>query len=93
MSFKEYISQFNDLSDFTKEQKLVLIAGREFENENYFLKNNNNEYPFIDFKTQENKFSYDFKKGNDIYTLDIQNRKDENSKYQYPTIEEVLRKK
>ena len=78
MSFKEYISQFNDLNDFTKEQKLVLIAGKEFENQNFILKKNGDEYPFIDFKTKENKFSYDFTKGNDIYTLNIQNKKDGN---------------
>ena len=78
MSFKEYISQFKDLNEFTKEQKLVLIAGKVFENKNYILKNKNNEYPFINFKTQENKFSYDFTKDNDIYNLIIQNKKDGN---------------
>ena len=78
MSFREYISQFKDLNEFTKEQKLVLITGQVFENQNYILKINNNEYPFIDFKTKENKFSYDFTKGNDIYTLNIQNKKDGN---------------
>ena len=78
MSFREYISQFKDLNEFTKEQKLVLITGQVFENQNYILKINNNEYPFIDFKTKENKFSYDFTKDNDIYTLNIQNKKDGN---------------
>ena len=78
MSFKEYISQFKDLNEFTKEQKLVLITGKIFENKNYILKNKNNEYPFINFKTQENKFSYDFTKDNDLYNLIIQNKKDGN---------------
>ena len=78
MSFKEYISQFKDLNEFTKEQKLVLITGKVFENKNYILKNKNNEYPFINFKTQENKFSYDFTKDNDLYNLIIQNKKDGN---------------
>ena len=78
MSFKEYISQFKDLNEFSKEQKLVLITGKVFENQNYTLKNKNNEYPFINFKTQENKFSYDFTKDNDIYNLIIQNKKDGN---------------
>ena len=78
MSFNEYISQFKDLNEFSKEQKLVLITGQIFENQNYTLKNNNNEYPFINFKTQENKFSYDFTKDNDTYNLIIQNKKDGN---------------
>ena len=78
MSFKEYISQFKDLNEFTKEQKLVLITGKVFENQNYTLKNKNNEYPFINFKTQENKFSYDFTKDKDLYNLIIQNKKDGN---------------
>ena len=78
MSFKEYLSQFKDLNEFSKEQKLVLITGKVFENKNYILKNKNNEYPFINFKTQENKFSYDFTKDNDIYNLIIQNKKDGN---------------
>ena len=78
MSFKEYISQFKDLNEFTKEQKLVLITGKVFENKNYILKNKNNEYPFINFKTQENKFSYDFTKDKDLYNLIIQNKKDGN---------------
>ena len=78
MSFKEYISQFKDLNEFSKEQKLVLITGKVFENQNYTLKNKNNEYPFINFKTQENKFSYDFTKDNDLYNLIIQNKKDGN---------------
>ena len=78
MSFKEYISQFIDLNEFSKEQKLVLITGKVFENQNYTLKNKNNEYPFINFKTQENKFSYDFTKDNDLYNLIIQNKKDGN---------------
>ena len=30
MSFKEYISQFKDLNEFTKEQKLVLITGKVY---------------------------------------------------------------
>ena len=78
MSFKEYISQFKDLNEFTKLQKFVLITGQEFENQNYILKTKNNEYPFFDFKTKENNFSYDFTKGDDIYTLNIQNKKDGN---------------
>ena len=78
MSFKECISQFKDLNEFTKEQKLVLITGKVFENKNYILKNKNNEYPFINFKTQENKFSYDFTKDKDLYNLIIQNKKDGN---------------
>ena len=78
MSFKEYISQFKDLKEFTKLQKFVLITGQEFENQNYILKTKNNEYPFFDFKTKENNFTYDFTKGDDIYTLNIQNKKDGN---------------
>ena len=79
MSFKKYISELNDLNQFTKEQKLVLIAGKVFENQNFTLKTNNaNEDPFIDFKTKENKFSFDFKKDDDIYNLNIQNKKDGN---------------
>ena len=78
MSFIEYISQFKDLNDFSKEQKLVLITGKEFENLNYELKTNNNEYPFTDFKSKENKFSFNFKKGEEIYNLIIQNKKDGN---------------
>jgi hypothetical protein len=78
MSFKEYISQFKDLNEFTKLQKFVLITGQEFENQNYILKTKNNEYPFFDFKTKESNFSYDFTKGDDIYTLNIQNKKDGN---------------
>ena len=78
MSFKEYISQFKDLNEFTKLQKFVLITGQEFENQSYILKTKNNEYPFFDFKTKENNFSYDFTKGDDIYTLNIQNKKDGN---------------
>ena len=42
------------------------------------MKNKNNEYPFINFKTQENKFSYDFTKDKDLYNLIIQNKKDGN---------------
>ena len=78
MSFKEYISQFKDLNDFSKEQKLVLITGKEFENLNYELKTNNNDYPFTDFKSKENKFSFNFKKGEEIFNLIIQNKKDGN---------------
>ena len=78
MSFKEYISQFKDLNDFSKEQKLVLITGKEFENLNYELKTNNNDYPFTDFKSKENKFSFNFKKGEEIFNLTIQNKKDGN---------------
>ena len=78
MSFKEYISQFKDLNEFSKEQKLVLITGKEFENLNYILKTSNNEYPFIDFKSKENKFSFNFEKGNETYNLIIQNKKDGN---------------
>jgi hypothetical protein len=78
MSFKEYISQFKDLNDFSKEQKLVLITGKEFENLNYELKTNNNDYPFTDFKSKENKFSFNFKKGEEAFNLIIQNKKDGN---------------
>ena len=73
MSFKKYISEFKDLKEFTNEQKLVLITGQVFENQNYKLKTTNNENPFVDFKTQENKFSYDFIKDNDAYNLIIKN--------------------
>ena len=52
MSFKEYIAQFKDLNEFSKEQKLVLITGKVFENLNYILKTENNEYPFIEFKSK-----------------------------------------
>ena len=78
MSFKKYISEFKDLKEFTNEQKLVLITGQVFENQNYKLKTTNHENPFVDFKTQENKFSYDFIKDNDTYNLIIKNVKDGN---------------
>ena len=78
MSFSKYISEFKDLNEFSKEQILVLIAGKEFENLNYNLKNNNNENYFADFKSKENKFCFDFEKGNDVYNLIIQNKKDGN---------------
>lgn len=79
MSFKKYISDFKDLNEFTKEQKLILITGQVFEAQNFSLKlNNPNEDPFTNFKNKENKFEYDFKKGNDIYNLKIQNMKDGN---------------
>ena len=78
MSFNKYVSEFKDLKDFSKEKKLVLIAGKEFEKLNYNLKSNNNENLFTDFKSKENKFSYDFEKGNDVYNLIIQNKKDGN---------------
>ena len=78
MSFKEYISQFKDLNEFSKEQKLVLITGKQFENLDYKLKTENNEYPFIEFKSKENKFNFNFEKGNEIYNLIIQNKKDGN---------------
>ena len=78
MSFKKYISEFQNLEEFSKEQKLVLIAGKEFENLNFVLKNNNIEEEFKNFKTKENKFSYDFIKDNETYNLTIQNKKDGN---------------
>ena len=78
MSFKEYIAQFKDLNEFSKEQKLVLITGKVFENLNYILKTENNEYPFTEFKSKENKFNFNFEKGNEIYNLIIQNKKDGN---------------
>ena len=78
MSFKEYISKNKDLKTFTKEQQLVLITGQEFENSNYVLKNNNNTDLFKDFKSKENRFSYDFIKGDITINLNIQNRKDGN---------------
>lgn len=78
MSFKKYLEETNNASGLSKEQKLVLLIGKELEEANYKLKNNTDENVFKNFKEKENKFSYDFIKDNNEISLVVQNKKDGN---------------
>ena len=74
MSFKKYLEEINNLTGFSKEQKLVLLIGKEFEEMNFKLKPQDDI--FSNFRNQEGKFVYDFIKNNNNYNLIIQNNKD-----------------
>jgi hypothetical protein len=76
MSFKKYLEETNNASGFSKEQKFVLLIGKELEDSNYKLKTNNDENIFKNFKEQEGKFTYTFTKDNMDYNLTVQNKKD-----------------
>ena len=76
MSFKKFLEETNNAKNFTKEQKLVLLIGKELEESNFKLKSNNDQNIFQNFKEKEGKFSYDFIKDNYIYNLIVQNKKD-----------------
>ena len=74
MSFKKYLEEISNANGLSKEQKLVLFIGEEFENSNFKLKASDNV--FNNFKNQEGKFSYDFTKNGIEYSLIVQNQKD-----------------
>jgi len=74
MSFKKYLEETSNVNGLSKEQKLVLFIGEEFENSNFKLKASDNV--FNNFKNQEGKFSYDFTKDGIEYSLIVQNQKD-----------------
>ena len=76
MSFIKYLEETNNATGFSKEQKLVLLIGKELEKANFKLKTNNNENIFSTFKDQEGKFSYDFIKDGIDYNLRVENKKD-----------------
>ena len=78
MSFKKYLEEANNASGLSKEQKLVLLIGKELEELNYKLKNNTDERIFQNFKNKEDKFSYDFIKNNNEINLVVKNKKDGN---------------
>lgn len=76
MSFKKFLEETNNAKDFTKEQKLVLLIGKELEDNNYKLKTNNEQNIFKNIKEKEGKFSIDFIKDNFVYNLIVENKKD-----------------
>ena len=76
MSFKKYLEETSNAMGFSKEHKLVLFIGEEFENSNFKLKSNDNNNVFNNFKNQEGKFSYAFTKDGIEYNLIVQNKKD-----------------
>ena len=76
MSFKKYLEETNNASGLSKEHKLVLLIGKELEENNFKLKTNDSENFFKNFKEQEGKFTYNFTKDNNEYNLIIQNKKD-----------------
>ena len=76
MNFKKYLEETNNATGFSKEQKLVLLIGKELEKNNFKLKTNNNENIFSTFKDQEGKFSFDFIKDGIDYNLRVENKKD-----------------
>ena len=78
MSFKKYLEETNNASGFSKEQKLVLLVGKELEESNYKLKETDNEKVFKNFKEKEGKFSFSFKKDDIELDLIVENKKDGN---------------
>lgn len=78
MSFKKYLEETNNATGFSKEHKLVLFIGKELEDSNYKLNTHNDDNIFSNFKNQEGKFSFDFIKDDNEYTLIIENKKDGN---------------
>ena len=76
MSFKQFLEDTNNASEYSKEHKLVLLIGKELEESGFELKNDNKDDFFNNFKNQEGKFSFDFLKNNIEYNLIIKNKKD-----------------
>lgn len=77
MSFTNFLKETN-ISNLSKEQKLVLLIGKEMEDNNYKLKGDETKISniFKEFPTKENKFSYDFLKNENEYNLSVKNKKD-----------------
>ena len=78
MSFKKYLEETKNASGFSKEQKLVLLIGKELEESNYKLKESDSENTFKNFKEKEGKFSFNFTKDNMELNLIVENKKDGN---------------
>lgn len=78
MNFHEYLKETEKVKNLSKEQKLVLLIGKEFEEHNYKLKGDESKILniFNEFSKKENKFSFNFIKNDNECNLLVQNKKD-----------------
>ena len=78
MNFSDYLKETDNTKNLSKEQKLVLLIGKELEEHNYKLKGDESRISsiFKEFPKKEDKFSYTFIKNDNEYNLLVQNKKD-----------------